>query len=106
MPTIARSIAALSLLVASALIASAPCLAQTTVTETCTSQFDCDYRLIQRDDAARTAEYERMVKNQEDAHAAAMQALHAAGARAAGNREEKLAAILQRRRDAYARSQH
>ena len=99
MPTIARIGTALMMLAASAVGSTERAAAQNETV--CTSQFDCDYRVIQRDDTARKVEYQHMVKSQEDAHAAAMQAVHDAGARAAGNREAKLQAILQHRRDAY-----
>lgn len=72
----------------------------------CLTQSDCDLREDLRDTAARRAEYARNVSNQENAHAAAMQALNQARVRANGNRDAKLAAILQHRRDAFARSQH
>ena len=72
----------------------------------CLTQSDCDLQEDLRDTAARKAEYARNVRNQEDAHAAAMQARNQAQTRANGNRDAKLAAILQRRRDAFARSQH
>ena len=72
----------------------------------CMTQSECDLQEDLRDTAARHAEYARNVKNQEDAHAAAMQARNDARAHANGNRDQKLAAILQRRRDAFARLQH
>ena len=72
----------------------------------CLTQNECDLQEDLRDTAARKAQYARNVKNQEDAHAAAMQALNEGQARANGNRDAKLAAILQRRRAAFARSQH
>lgn len=72
----------------------------------CLTQNECDLRMDLRDTAARRAEYARNVKNQEDAHAAAMQLQIEARAQAKGDRNDKLAAILQRRRDAYAHSQH
>ena len=72
----------------------------------CMTQSECDLRTDLRDTAARRAEYARNVQNQEDAHAAAMQLQNEARAQAKGDRNDKLAAILQRRRDAYAHSQH
>ena len=72
----------------------------------CMTQNECDLQEDLRDTAARKAEYARNVRNQEDAHAAVMQLMNQARAQANGNRDAKLAAILQRRRDAFARSQH
>ena len=69
----------------------------------CTTQNECAAREEQRDDAARREQYSHMVQSQTDAHAAAIQALGEVRARVAGNRQAKVQAILQRRRDAYAR---
>ena len=104
MPTTARTIAALTLIVGSMFGLAQSAAAQSGTP--CLTQSECDLREDLRDTAARTAEYQRNVKNQEDAHAVAMQARNEARARANGNRDQKLAVILQRRRDAYARAQH
>jgi hypothetical protein len=101
MPTIARSLAALTLFVGSAFSMAQGAVAQNSTP--CMTQSECDLREDLRDTAARHAEYARNVRNQEEAHAAAMQARNEARARVAGNKEAKLEAILQHRRDAYAR---
>lgn len=75
-------------------------------TTPCMTQSECDLQEDLRDTASRQAQYARNVRNQESAHAAAMQARDEMRAHANGNRDEKLAAILQRRRDVFARSHH
>jgi type II secretory pathway component HofQ len=68
----------------------------------CTTTAECAARAEQRDNAARRDEYARMVAGQESAHAAAIAAQFDARARRQGDRQAKLAAILNRRRAAYA----
>jgi hypothetical protein len=68
----------------------------------CTTQSECAAREDQRDTAARRDEYARNVKSQTDAHAAAIQARNEASTRVSGNRQAKVQAILQRRREVYA----
>ena len=104
MSIIRRAAAAVTLIVASVTGVAQSASAQNGTP--CMTQSECDLRTDLRDTAARRAEYARNVKNQEDAHAAAMQLQNEARAQAKGDRNDKLAAILQRRRDAYARSQH
>lgn len=102
MPTIARSVTALTLIMVSSLCMAECALAQ--YETSCTTKSECDFREDQRADAARREEYARMVSNQEEAHAAAIQARNEAGVRRARDKEDRLQAILQRRRDAYARA--
>ena len=105
MPVITRSLTAVTLFLGSAhAVAASP--AEDLSPTHCITVSECELNADLRDSRARNEEWQRNVRNQEDAHAAAMQARFEAGARAAGNKEAKLEAILQRRRDAYDRLQH
>ena len=99
MPTTARTVAAVILTVASMLG-----LARSANATICMTVSECELLEDQRDTAARREEYARIVANQTEAHAAAVQARNEAGARRAGDKEARYQAILQRRRDAYARA--
>ncbi len=68
----------------------------------CTTTAECAAQAEQRDNAARRDEYARITAGQESAHAAAIAAQFDARARRQGDRQAKLAAILDRRRAAYA----
>ena len=68
----------------------------------CTTTAECAAQAEQRDNAARRDEYARITAGQESAHAAAIAAQFDARARRQGDRQAKLAAILERRRAAYA----
>ncbi len=68
----------------------------------CTTTTECAAQAEQRDNAARRDEYARITAGQESAHAAAIAAQFDARARRQGDRQAKLAAILDRRRAAYA----
>jgi hypothetical protein len=96
----AQSLAALVVFAGAVLSQASAALAQDSAP--CVSRAECQARAEQRDDAARRDEYQRIVAGQETAHAAAIQAQRDARARAQGNRQAKLEAILERRRAAYA----
>ena len=104
MPTFARTVAAFILSVGSMAGLAESAVAAEPTTVTCRTESECLDLEIRNDTAARRDEYTRIVNNQEQAHAAAIQALHDAGARRAGDKEARYQAILQRRRDAYARA--
>lgn len=96
----ARSRAFLFLCAATALGPAHAALAQSAAP--CTTTAECAARAEQRDNAARRDEYQRITAGQESAHAAAIAAQFDARARRQGDRQAKLAAILERRRAAYA----
>ena len=96
----ARSRALLFLCAAAALDPAHAALTQSAAP--CTTPAECAARAEQRDDAARRDEYKRITSGQESAHAAAIAAQFDARARRQGDRQAKLAAILDRRRAAYA----
>ena len=98
----ARSRAFFFLLAAAALGPAQAALAQN---DTLCSSTTAAQRLAceeQRDNASRRDEYQRITAGQESAHAAAIAAQFDARARRQGDRQAKLAAILERRRAAYA----
>lgn len=96
----ARSRAFLFLLAGAALGPAQAALAQSAAP--CTTSAECAAQSEQRDNAARRDEYQRITAGQESAHAAAIAAQFDARARRQGDRQAKLAAILERRRAAYA----
>ena len=96
----ARSRAVLILIAGAALGPVPAALAQSAAP--CTTTAECAAQAEQRDNAARRDEYARITAGQESAHAAAIAAQFDARARRQGDRQAKLAAILDRRRAAYA----